>query len=104
MNGGDIIASPNLLCRDSFLECVDNIGDQSAGDTMVTGQKGVLLEKALAAETAITAFAQVQEGVFRQRDIFDFLHSIVMDEVCFCAAGRAAVFAARQFDRDVELI
>ena len=73
------------------MKCIYDCSDQSAGDSVVSGEKRIFLKEALAASAAVAALPKVQEGVSRQRDILDRLHSIVVNAVCDGTTGRADV-------------
>ena len=81
-----------------FTERVDNLGNQTAGGTMIPGKKGVFLEEALAAIAAVTSLAQMQQRCSSKRNILDRLHSVVVHTVRERPAGRTAVLCSRQFE------
>lgn len=69
---------------------------------MIPGQKGVFLEEALAAVTAVTSLAQMQQRCSAKRNILDRLHSVVVHTVREHLAGRTAVLCPRQFEINMD--
>ena len=66
------------LCADlcsgyRFTERGDDLGNQPAGGTVVSGKEGVLLKEALAAVAAVTPLAQMQQRCPAKRNILDYI-------------------------------
>ena len=101
---GYIETAANLLGRHHLFKGMDDLGHQSAGDTVIAGQECVVFKETLAAATAVTAFPKVQEGISCQRNILDGLHPIVVYTVCDRATGRASMFFSGKLDIDVEYL
>lgn len=95
---GNVKLCADFCGRYSFTERVDDLGNQTAGGTMIPGQKGVFLEEALAAVAAVTSLAQMQQSCSAKRNILDRLHSVVVHTVREHLAGRTAVLCPRQFE------
>ena len=75
---GDIEPVADFLCRNSLFESEDDVSDESAGDSVIAREKGVLFKEALATVTAITSFAQMQEGISGKGDIRAFCGVILL--------------------------
>ena len=101
---GYIETAADFLGRYYPFKGVDDLGNQPFGNTVIAGQKGVVLKETLTAATAVTAFSKVQEGIPCQRDILDSLHPIVVYTVCDGAADRASMRFSGKLDKDVEFL
>ena len=101
---GYIETAADFLGRYYPFKGVDDLGNQPFGNTVIAGQKGVVLKETLTAATAVTAFSEVQEGIPCQRDILDSLHPIVVYTVCDGAADRASMRFSGKLDKDVEFL
>ena len=97
------------LCADlcsgyRFTERGDDLGNQPAGGTVVSGKEGVLLKEALAAVAAVTPLAQMQQRCSAKRNILDYLHPIVVYTVGEASTGRAAVLHPWQLKINMDFI
>ena len=102
-HSGYIETASDLLGVHYLFKGVDDLGHQPAGDTVIAGQECVILKESLTAATTVAAFAKVQEGISRKRNIFDSLHPIVVYALCDRAADRTGMLFSGKLDIDVEL-
>ena len=101
---GYIETAADLLGGHDLFKGVDDLGHQPTGDTVVAGQKCVVLKETLAAATAVAALPKVQEGIACQRNILDRLHPIVVYTVCDRAADRTSMLFSGKLYIDVEFL
>ena len=93
---GNMKLRANLGSGYRLAERGDDLGDQSAGGTIISRKKGVFLIKTLATIAAIAPLAHMQQRCPAKRNILDDLHPIVVYAVCEASTGRAAVLRPRQ--------
>ena len=67
---GNVKLRADLCGGYRFTERVDDLGNQTAGGTVVPWKEGVLLKEALAAVAAVTPLAQMQQRCSAKRNIF----------------------------------
>ena len=103
-NSRHIEAAADFCSGNQFFEREDDLRYKSAGDSVVTRKKSILLKETLAAGTAVAAFAKVQEGISGQGNIFNYLYSVIMDMVCSGLTGWANMWCSWEFNMNMQLV
>lgn len=99
-----IKVAADLLGRYNLFKGANDLSHQSAGDTVIAGQKCVVLKETLTAVTAVAALAEVKEGVSCQRDILYGLHPIVVYTVSGSSTDRVRMLFTGEFEIDMEFL
>ena len=102
---GNIVHGADLRRGCQLLERENDLGNQSAGCSVVTRKECIVLKEPLAAGAAVTAFTKVQEGGTAKRNILNGLLPVVVNTIRDgSAAGPAGHHQIAQGKVDPKLV
>jgi len=103
-NGRHIKAAADFFCRNELFEREHNLCNEPACNSVVAGKESILLKESFTATAAIAALTKVQEGISGQRNIFNCLHTVVVDAVCSGTTGRTGMCFSGKLQIDMQLV